>query len=158
MPTFRLDALVLLKANEAKAWKTSIYSYVKVVEAVVDDMCGILRKGDVDGLQHHLDSICPTIKFTMEVEEGGSLPFLDMRVTRKEDGKLDITVYRKQMHTDRYLHFRSHHLTQMKRGRLYDRARCIAQQGQNLKEEEDHLMKAFDLHPFCLCGQASRGA
>jgi len=27
--TFRLDALVLLSANEAKEWRTSIYSYVK---------------------------------------------------------------------------------------------------------------------------------
>ena len=56
--------------------------------------------------------------------------------------------YRKQMHMDRYLHFRSHHPTHVKRGTvrcLYDCARCIAQQGQksNLKEEEDHLMKAF---------------
>ena len=29
LPTFWLDALVLLKANEAKAWGTSIYSYVE---------------------------------------------------------------------------------------------------------------------------------
>ena len=58
----------------------------------VDDTCCILRKGDVDGLLHHLNSIiCPTIKFAMKVEEGGSFPFLDTRVTRKEDGKLDIT-------------------------------------------------------------------
>ena len=55
----------------------------------VDDTCCILRKGDVDGLLHHLNGIHPPIKFTMEVEEGGSLPFLDARVTRKED---DITV------------------------------------------------------------------
>ena len=55
----------------------------------VDDTCCILRKGDMDRFLHHLNSICPTIKFTME-EEGGSLPFLDMRVTRKEDGKLEI--------------------------------------------------------------------
>ena len=92
-----------------------------------------------------LNSIRPTIKFTMEVEEGGSLPFLDTRVTRKEDGKLDITVYHKQTHMDRYLHFRSHHPTHVKRGMvrcLYDRTRCITQQGQNLKEE-DHLVKAF---------------
>ena len=52
-----------------------------------------------------------TIEFTMEMEEGGSLHFLDTKATRKEDGKLDITVYHKQMHTDRYLHFRSHHPT-----------------------------------------------
>ena len=100
----------------------------------VNDMYCILRKVDVDGLLHYLNSICPTITFTMEVEEGGSLPFLDTRVTRKEDGKLDITVYRKQTHTDSYLHFRSHHPTHVKRGAvrcLYDHARCIAQQGQN---------------------------
>ena len=58
----------------------------------MDDTCCILRKGDVDGLLHHLNNIRPTMKFTMEVEEGGSLPFLDTRVTREEDGKLDITV------------------------------------------------------------------
>ena len=28
--------------------------------------------------------------------DGGTLPFLDTKITRKEDGKLDITVYRKQ--------------------------------------------------------------
>ena len=89
----------------------------------VDDTCCILRKGDVDGLLHHLNSICPTIEFTMEVEEGGSLSFLDTRVMRKEDGKLDITVYCKQMHTDRYmyLHFRYHHPTHVKR----DMVRCL---------------------------------
>ena len=100
----------------------------------------------MDGLLHHLNSIPPAIKFTMEVEADGSLPFLDTRVTRKEDGKLDITVYRKQTHTDRYLHFRSHHPTHVKRGTvrcLYNHARCIAQQGQNLREYENHLMKAF---------------
>ena len=69
----------------------------------VDDTCCILRKGDEDGLLAHLNSIRPTIKFTMEVEEGGSLAFLDARVQRWEDGRLDITVYRKPTHTDRYL-------------------------------------------------------
>ena len=29
LPTFRLDPLILLKVNEAKAWGTSIYSYVE---------------------------------------------------------------------------------------------------------------------------------
>ena len=61
----------------------------------VDDTCCILRTGDVDGLLNHLNSLRPTIKFTMELEEEGSLPFLDTRVTRWTNGKLDITVYRK---------------------------------------------------------------
>ena len=87
----------------------------------MDDTCCILRTNDVDELLSHLNSIRPTIKFTMELEEGGSLPFLDTRVTRVANGKLDITVYRKQTHTDRYLHFKSHHPTHVKRGTV----RCL---------------------------------
>ena len=75
----------------------------------VDDTCCILKISDVDGLLDHLNGIRPTIKFTMELEREGSLPFLDTKVTRLADGKLDITVYRKKTHTDRYLHFDSHH-------------------------------------------------
>ena len=44
-----------------------------------------------------------------------SIPFLDTRITRKVDGKLDVTVYRKPTHTDRYLHFKSHHPTHVKK-------------------------------------------
>ena len=43
------------------------------------------------------------------------------------------------------MHLRSHHPTHLKRGKvrcLYNHARCIAKQGQNLEEEEEHLMKA----------------
>ena len=40
---------------------------------------------------HHINTLCPNIKFTLEMEEGGSLPYLDTRITGR---KLDITVYR----------------------------------------------------------------
>ena len=62
----------------------------------VDDTCCIVRKGDVDGRLNHVNSIRPTIKFTMELEEEGSLPFVDTRVIRLANGKLDITVYRQK--------------------------------------------------------------
>ena len=55
----------------------------------------------------HLNDVRPTIKFTMELEKDGILPFLDTKLTQREGGALDITVYRKQIHTDRYLHFNS---------------------------------------------------
>ena len=32
-PMFRLDALVLLRMSEAKAWETPIYSYVEAIAA-----------------------------------------------------------------------------------------------------------------------------
>ena len=69
----------------------------------MDDTFCILRTSDVDGLLSHLNSLRPTIKFTMELEEEGSLPLLDTKLTRLADGKLDITVCRKKTHTDRYL-------------------------------------------------------
>ena len=127
----------------------------------VDDTCCILRRGDADVLLNHLNSIRPTIKFTMELEEEGSLPFLDTRVTRLANGKLDITGYRKKTHTDRYLHFESHHPIHIKKGTvrcLYDRARNLTQRDESLKEEESHLMKTFigNCYPRAFVQSASK--
>ena len=54
-------------------------------------------------------------------QKDSMLPFLDTLLRRKEDGSLDVLVYRKPMHTDWYLHFESHQPTLVKRGVV----RCI---------------------------------
>ena len=74
-----------------------------------------MRKDEVEPLLYHLNDVRPTIKFTMELEKDDMLPFLDTKLTQTEDGALDIAVYRKQIHTDRYLHFNSHHPVSAKR-------------------------------------------
>ena len=92
----------------------------------VDDTFCILRNGSTKELLHHLNGVRPTIKFTVEQEEDGTLPFLDTLLRRREDGSLDVSVYRKPTHTDQYLHFESHHPTHVKRRVvrcLHDRAR-----------------------------------
>ena len=43
----------------------------------VNDTCCIVKKGEVDQLLQHLNGICPSLKFTVEVKEGGKLLFLD---------------------------------------------------------------------------------
>jgi hypothetical protein len=57
---------------------------------------------------HHLNSVRPTIKFTMEVEANDTLPFLEVLVM-KWGPKLTMKVSQKPTHTDCYLHFKSNH-------------------------------------------------
>ena len=84
----------------------------------------------------------PHHKFTVEWKEDGTLPLL----RRREDGSLDVSVYRKPTHTDRYLYFESHHPTHVKRGVvrcLHDRARGIISTQDNLQKEVDHLARVL---------------
>ena len=54
----------------------------RIWKRYVDDTFTLVKKGE---LLIHLNSIRPSIKLTTELEEGGSIPFLDTRVTRKVD-------------------------------------------------------------------------
>ena len=56
-----------------------------------------------------LNSIEPTIQFTIEEESEGTLPFLDTRIPHNSDGTHSTTVFRKKTNTDQYLNFESHH-------------------------------------------------
>ena len=119
----------------------------------VDDTCCIVQRDAVEPLLHHLNDVRPTIKFTMELEKDGSLPFLDTKLTRREDGTLNVTVFRKQTHTDRYLHFNSHHPLSAKRAAvrsLFDRARNITLQKEDLRKEEEHLTTTFKQNGYPL--------
>jgi hypothetical protein len=58
---------------------------------------------------NHLNTLHDNIHFTMEKEEDGHLPFLDIDIYRKLNGSLGHRVYRKPTHTNLYLHHNSHH-------------------------------------------------
>jgi hypothetical protein len=58
---------------------------------------------------HHLNGIHNNIQFTMEIEEEGHLPFLDIDIYKKMDGSIEHKVYWKPTHTNLYLHQRYHH-------------------------------------------------
>ena len=56
-----------------------------------------------------MNSIEPSIQFTVERETDRKLPFLDTCVHKTIEGKLETDVYRKPTHTDKYLSFNLHH-------------------------------------------------
>ena len=82
----------------------------------VDDTFYILNKEHITAFHSHLNSICSSIQFTMENEKNSSLPFLNVLVSRKvgnESNTTDIplttSIYKKPTHTNKYLHYTSHH-------------------------------------------------
>ena len=75
----------------------------------VDDTFTALPQEQIQLFHDNLNSIEPTIQFTIETEVEGTLPFLDTTVTCHADSSLTTSVFRKKTHTDRYLDFNSHH-------------------------------------------------
>ena len=103
---------------------------VTVWKRYVDDTFVVVKEDRVDALHEHLNDQCPGITFTVERENGGRLPFLDIEVRRQQDSSVKTAVYRKATHTDSYLNFKSHHSSQYKqsvitalvrRGETFDR-------------------------------------
>ena len=83
----------------------------------------------------------------MEKELGGSLPFLDVLVTRdQKQGNVKTTVYRKPTHTERYLHFDSYHPPHVKTGiiqTLIHSSKVISCDPDSHSQEIKHLTDVF---------------
>jgi hypothetical protein len=84
-------------------------SGIRVWKRYVDDIWAIIKSRDLDSILYRLNSFHPSIQFTFEQEKNRNLAFLDVLVSRIQNGKLGHTVYRKPTHTDRYLNFNSYH-------------------------------------------------
>jgi hypothetical protein len=83
----------------------------------IDDIFMVLPHGS-EQLQNFLDqlnSLRPSINFTMEIESGSAIPFLNVLVIMKGT-KLATKVYRKPTHTGQCLNFKSNHPPHVKRG------------------------------------------
>ena len=113
----------------------------------VDDTFTIIKKNNKDSFLEHLNSINPKIQYTCEeTREDGSMSFLDILVTPKDDGSLKPSVFRKTTHTDFYLQWDSHHTIPSKysvAGTLFHRASTVCSTHQLLQEEEEHLFRAL---------------
>ena len=75
----------------------------------VDDVISAVSGNEAERLLSHLNSVEPSIQFTLEREKDRHLPFLDLNVSRGVQGNLETSVYRKPTQTDKYLAFDSHY-------------------------------------------------
>jgi hypothetical protein len=94
---------------------STYHTHPRFRKRYVDDTCTVLQRGSVEDFHQHLNAINEHIQFTVEEEKDGCLPFLDILLTRDTDGSIQTAVYRKKIHTDRYLDFSSHHPTSHKK-------------------------------------------
>jgi hypothetical protein len=81
----------------------------------------------------------------MEKEENATLPFLDMEISRKNNGVIT-KVYRKDTHTNRYLNWRSNHSRNVLIGvikTLVYRAHRLCDLKEDLVEELNNLRDVF---------------
>ena len=84
-----------------------------------------------------------SIQFTMELENEGSIPFLDVLVKRRG---VVTHVYQKPTHTNRYLHFKSNHHPRIKAGIV----KCLTHTAKEvchpsmLQPELDHIHGVFE--------------
>ncbi|XP_074037086.1 uncharacterized protein [Leptinotarsa decemlineata] len=94
---------------------------------------------ELDAFLKHINSVRPSITFTMEKEIHNELPFLDVLVKRT-DTKWETSVYRKPTHTGQYLNHESNHHQSTKRGiikTLLDRAFGLCNTKEGLEKELD---------------------
>ena len=112
----------------------------------VDDTFVIWPHGpdELENFHSHLNSLRKSIQFTMEKEHNNHLPFLDVLVT-KEGRHMSTSIYRKETHTDQYLHYESYHHPRIKSGIitcLKTRAERVCK-GVNVTKEKEHLCNVF---------------
>jgi hypothetical protein len=117
---------------------------VSVVESYLDG------KDDLQDFLQHLNNIHKSIEFTMKAEQDRTLPFLDVLVSRRLDGTLGHTVYRKLTHTDLYLHAKSEYHLEQKRAVLTTLIQCarILCDLDSLRKETEHLRDTFQRNRY----------
>lgn len=107
--------LANLFMNDLETTASNTFEYFpRVWKRYVDDVFAVFdTKYNLEKFHLRLNHLSPTIKFTYEIEDKGVLPFLDIRIIRK-NSKFEFDIYRKKTHTDRYITSDSHHTFQHK--------------------------------------------
>ena len=69
-----------------------------------DNICNV-SSNHVDAILDEMNKLHPNLHFTVEREADGSISFLDMLLTRGQDGSITVSWYRKKTDTNVYLNY-----------------------------------------------------
>ena len=99
---------VLLPPPLASGWMHRydpiIADNAKLFSRYVDDIIRSIKKNEIEMKLAEINSLHMSLKFTIEMEQNGELPFLDMKLCRK-DGRLSSNWYYKPTDTGLIMNF-----------------------------------------------------
>ena len=124
----------------------SLTTPIKFWGRYVDDTIVIIKRHFIDDFTAHINLLHPSIKLTMEMEENGKIPVLDVLIARDQQGQLRFQVHRKPTQTSQYLNFSSHHPLQHKLGVIWtltDRADTIVTTEEDKQQELNSVRKSL---------------
>ena len=126
---------------------------IKTWNRYVDDVLATVKKDKTDDILHTINNTTENIKFTKEEEDNNQLAFLDILLTRTDDGTINTQVYRKKTHTDQILNFNSNHPTQHKIScirSLFNRIDTHCNTEQAKRTERKYLFSTFMKNNYTL--------
>ncbi|XP_028415509.1 uncharacterized protein LOC114538574 [Dendronephthya gigantea] len=145
-PVSVIVANLVMEELEIKALNTFVDS-LRFYYRFVDDTITALKKSQISNFHDHLNTQSDHIKFTVErYNKKEGLAFLDTLNKVSDDGMVHTKVYRKPMHSDRYLPFDSHHPRQHKNAvarTLFREPVGVCNDAKEQKQEEKRVYKVL---------------
>ncbi|XP_055543040.1 uncharacterized protein LOC129728615 [Wyeomyia smithii] len=144
-----LLANVFMSDFEEAAGKENYFP--RVWKRYVDDVFAPVKERYLPQTLDLLNSRHNSIKFTVEREVEGKLPFLDLMITRKEDGTLKFGIYRKPTSTDRYITSDSNHFGGQKQAAFHAMAHRlfnVPMEAEEFAKEQQQIYKAAEINGY----------
>ena len=141
-PSFLAEAV--MQDLESKAVTNN--DDIKTWDRYVDDVLATVKKDKTDDILQTINNTTKNIKFTKEGEHDNKLAFLDVLITKADNGTLTTQVYRKKTHTDQILNYNSNHPTQHKVScikTLFNRIDTHCNTDQSKQDERKYLYSTF---------------
>ncbi|XP_055589699.1 uncharacterized protein LOC129741910 [Uranotaenia lowii] len=117
----------------------------------VDDIFATVKERYLPQTLELLNSQHSSIKFTVEKEVDGKLPFLDLLISRKDDSTVKFGIYRKPTSTDRYITGDSNHFGAQKQAAFHSMAHRlfnIPMENSEFESEKERILLAANLNGY----------